>query len=327
MKPLLITSGEPAGIGPDLCLALASATTLPIVVLCDKTVLAQRAAQLGQPVVLEDYQSGIAPSQQAHHLTILSQSCAEEVVAGKLNSKNATYVMQMLTSAVERCIEGEFSALITAPVNKAVINQAGTLFTGHTEFLADYCKVDTVVMMLASAIMKVALVTTHLPLRQVADTVTSSLIMQVVIQLHTALQRDFGITHPKIFIAGLNPHAGEGGYLGFEELEIITPAIKALKARGVDVHGPMPADTMFTVENTKRCDAFVAMYHDQGLPVIKYADFGRSVNVTLGLPIIRTSVDHGTALDLAGTGKASASSLLTAIEMAASMVKRRENHQ
>jgi 4-hydroxythreonine-4-phosphate dehydrogenase len=245
-------------------------------------------------------------------------------VAGKLNGKNATYVMQMLTCAVERCLDGEFSALITAPVNKAVINQAGFSFTGHTEFLADHCKVETVVMMLASPMMRVALVTTHLPLRQVADTITSSLIMNVVTQLHEALQRDFGITRPKIFIAGLNPHAGEGGYLGFEELEIITPAIMALKARGVDVSGPMPADTMFTVDNTKICDAYVAMYHDQGLPVIKYADFGRSVNVTLGLPIIRTSVDHGTALDLAGTGKASAGSLLTAIEMAAFMVKRRE---
>ena len=324
MKPLLITSGEPAGIGPDLCLALAQ-VELPIVVLCDKSVLAARAKQLGQPVILEDYAIGVSPTQLPNHLTVLSIPCREEVTAGVLNSKNAAYVLQMLTMAVDRCLQGEFSALITAPVNKAVINQSGVVFTGHTEFLAERCKVDTVVMMLACPLMKVALVTTHLPLKHVADALTTTLIIKVITQLHASLQQDFGIEHPKIYVAGLNPHAGEAGYLGLEEINVITPALLTLKRQGIHVQGPMPADTMFTPKNAIDCDAFVAMYHDQGLPVLKYAGFGCAVNVSLGLPLIRTSVDHGTALELAGTGVADAGSLLAAVEMAAAMVKGRIN--
>ena len=324
MKPLLVTSGEPAGIGPDLCLALAS-SGLPLVIMADKSLLAARADQLGKPVILTDYQQGVPPTTAPDHLTLLSIPCAAHVVAGQLNPQNAPYVLEMLTVAAARCMHGEFSALITAPVNKAVINQAGYAFTGHTEFFADYCKAPQVVMMLACDAMRVALVTTHLPLRYVADTVTTSLVIAVITRLYKALQQDFGISHPKIYVAGLNPHAGEGGYLGREEIDVITPALIILKSQGIDVQGPMPADTMFTPQNAQTCDAFVAMYHDQGLAVLKYVGFGRAVNITLGLPIIRTSVDHGTALDLAGTGAADQGSLLAAVEMAASMVQRREH--
>jgi 4-hydroxythreonine-4-phosphate dehydrogenase len=324
MKPLLVSSGEPAGVGPDLCLTLAE-SEFPVVVLGDKLLLAERARQLGQPIILEDYEHDVAITKKPNHLTVLSVPCQAEVVAGKLNPKNACYVMEMLTIAADRCMSGEFSALITAPVNKAVINQAGVAFTGHTEFFAERCQSAQVVMMLACDVMKVALVTTHLPLKEVAGAVTQSLISDVITQLHAVLRLDFGIDNPQIFVAGLNPHAGEAGYLGREEIEIISPALAKLKKQGINVHGPMPADTMFTSSNAKACDAFVAMYHDQGLPVLKYAGFGKAVNVTLGLPIIRTSVDHGTALELAGKGLADPGSLHAAVEMAASMVKRREN--
>ena len=324
MKPLLVSSGEPAGVGPDLCLALAG-SNVPLVVICDKSVLEARARQLGQQITIVDYQQGTSPTIAPDHLTVLSLPCSDDVVAGELNSKNAAYVLQMLTVATAGCLEGVFSALITAPVHKAIINQAGFVFTGHTEFLADYCNIDHVVMMLACHEMKVALVTTHLPLREVPDALTQSLIIAVITQLHLSLQCDFGISNPKIYVAGLNPHAGEAGYLGHEEIDVITPSLLVLKRLGIDVQGPMPADTMFTPRNAQICDAFVAMYHDQGLPVLKYAGFGRAVNITLGLPIIRTSVDHGTALELAGKGLADTGSLLAAVEMAANIVKRREN--
>lgn len=324
MKPMLVSSGEPAGVGPDLCLTL-SKSELPIVVLGDKLLLAARAGQLGQHVILEDYEPGVAPTKKPNHLTVLSVPCAAEAVAGVLNPKNASYVMEMLTIGADQCMSGAFSALITAPVNKAVINQAAFAFTGHTEFFAERCQSAQVVMMLSCDVMKVALVTTHLPLKDVAGAVTKALISDVIMQLHTALRLDFGINNPKIYVAGLNPHAGEAGYLGREEIDIISPALAKLKQQGIDVHGPMPADTMFTPSNAKACDAFVAMYHDQGLPVLKYAGFGTAVNITLGLPIIRTSVDHGTALELAGKGLADPGSLHAAVEMAAAMVKRREN--
>ena len=319
LKPLLVSSGEPAGIGPDLCLALA-VYDFPLVVLGDKAVLAARAMELGQSIVFDEYQDGVLPLSQPNHLTVLSIPCAAPVVAGVLNPLNAPYVIDMLSIAADRCLSGEFSALVTAPVHKAILNQAGYNFTGHTEFLADRCHVATVVMMLACSAMNVALVTTHLPLRMVADAITFPLLINVISILHTALQQDFGIKHPKIYVAGLNPHAGEAGYLGREEIEIITPAILQLQKNGMDVQGPFSADTLFTAGNAKACDAFVAMYHDQGLPVLKYAGFGTAVNVTLGLPIIRTSVDHGTALDLAGKGLAESSSLIAAVEMAYAMV-------
>lgn len=315
MKPLLVTSGEPAGIGPDICLALA-AHNYPVVILGDKTVLAARAKQLSLSIKFDDYQKGVLPVSAPNHLTVLSIPCPVPVVPGKLDSLNAPYVVQMLTMAAERCLSGEFAAIITAPVNKAVINQSGLPFTGHTEFFAQKCQVDSIVMMLACKEMKVALVTTHLPLKDIAAAITIPSIINVISILDICLKRDFSIQNPKIYVAGLNPHAGEGGYLGNEEIDTIIPALSALQKKGINVHGPYPADTMFSPHNLDDADVFVAMYHDQGLPVLKYAGFGEAVNITLGLPIIRTSVDHGTALELAGTGMAEASSLLAAVDVA-----------
>ena len=323
MKPILVSSGEPAGIGPELCLALAK-HDCPLVILGDKNLLKARAVQLGLTLTFDDYQSGISPIKSDNRLTVLSLPCGIPSIAGTLNSLNAPYVINMLTMATQRCLSGEFSALVTAPVHKGIINHAGIAFTGHTEFLAQHCQVDTVVMMLMCDAMKVGLVTTHLPLRDVADAITPELLTEVLTILDARLRRDFAILHPVIHVAGLNPHAGEGGYLGREEIEVISPVLAALKKRGMNVQGPFSADTMFTSLNTKACDAFVAMYHDQGLPVLKYADFGHAVNVTLGLPIIRTSVDHGTALELAGTGLAESSSLFAAVDTAANIVR---NHQ
>ncbi|WP_045107328.1 4-hydroxythreonine-4-phosphate dehydrogenase PdxA [Legionella hackeliae] len=323
MKPLLVSSGEPAGVGPDLCLALAD-YELPIVILGDKNLLQQRAQTLQLKITFTDYQPETPLIIRKGHLTVLSIPCPENVIPGKLNPKNSSYVIEMLTLAADQCLQGEFSGLVTAPVHKAVINQAGIPFTGHTEFFASRCKTDVVVMMLACEIMKVALVTTHLPLRAVADAISISTIKQVIHQINSTLKRDFGIRNPCLYVAGLNPHAGEGGYLGREEIEIITPALEQLKKEGINVHGPFPADTLFTPRNLDCCDAFIAMYHDQGLSVLKYAGFGSAVNITLGLPIIRTSVDHGTALDLAGTGTAEVGSMLAAVKMAQFMARQRE---
>lgn len=320
MKPLLVTSGEPAGIGPDLCLSL-TATDYPCVVLGCQAVLEARAKQLGLTIVFEPYQTGRAPTKTPNHLTVLSLPCPKAVIPGRLDARNASYVLDMLTLASERCLQGEFSALVTAPVHKAIINQAGIPFTGHTEFFAQHCNVDKVVMMLASPTMKVALVTTHMPLKDVSNAITVSLLSDVIMQLDNSLRRDFLIDNPKIMVSGLNPHAGEGGFLGREEIEVIAPTLALLQKKGINVHGPFPADTMFATNEP--CDAFVAMFHDQGLPVLKYAGFGQAVNVTLGLPIIRTSVDHGTALELAGTGLAQSNSLLAACEMAATIARHR----
>lgn len=323
MKPLLVTSGEPAGVGPDLCLALVN-HAYPMVILADKSLLTDRAAQLGLPLLLRDYEPGVPLVPAANTLTVLSHLCPDAVTAGALNPNNASYVMQMLATGAERCLSGEFAALITAPVHKAVMNEAGFAFTGHTEFFADLCQANRVVMMLACPGMKVALATTHLPLRFVPSAITQSLLIDVIRTLYIALKRDFGLPRPNICVAGLNPHAGESGYLGSEEIEVITPALEALRREGIDTSGPFPADTLFVGERARGCDVFLAMYHDQGLPVLKYAGFGQAVNVTLGLPIIRTSVDHGTALSLAGTGRAESSSLVAAVEMAIFMVKQRE---
>lgn len=325
-KPLLVSSGEPAGIGPDLCLSL-SEQEHPVVVLCDKVVLLARARQLGKEVILEDYVPGKPVSCTPNHLTILSISCPRPVVPGLLDPLNAVYVMDMLVEATSRCLSGEFSALVTAPVHKGIISQAGFDFTGHTELLASLCHIEQVVMMLVCDEMRVALATTHLPLRHVASTITEPLLMDVITKLHVSLQMDFGIQKPRILVSGLNPHAGEGGYLGSEEIDHMLPAIHKMQKRGVNVVGPMPADTMFTKENAKHCDVFLAMYHDQGLPVLKYVGFGKAVNVTLGLPIIRTSVDHGTALELAGTGRAKPTSLIEAMMVAKFMVKMREEYK
>ncbi|MBA2651105.1 MAG: 4-hydroxythreonine-4-phosphate dehydrogenase PdxA [Tatlockia sp.] len=325
MKPLLVSSGEPAGIGPDLCLSLAG-HDMPLVILGDKELFTQRAKELNRDLIFVDYHPDHPISTSANCLTVLSIPCAAKVISGQLNPINAHYVIEMLGLATDKCLNGEFAALVTAPVHKAVINQAEIPFTGHTEFLAERCKAKTVVMMLACEAMKVALVTTHLPLRNVADAINPTLICTVIEQLHRSLQQSFAIANPKIYVAGLNPHAGEGGYLGREEIDLITPALDSLKKKGINVRGPFPADTLFTPQNLQRADAFVAMYHDQGLTVLKYAGFGSAVNVTLGLPIIRTSVDHGTALELAGTGLADANSLLAAVKMAKNMSEAGNNH-
>ena len=324
MKPLLVSSGEPAGVGPDLCLALAG-YDVPIVILGDLNVLKQRAIELSRTISFNEYKSEESVKNEPGCLTVLSVPCPGLVIPGQLNPENAAYVLELLTLGASLCNIGEFSALVTAPVHKANINAGGITFSGHTEFFAQFFGVEQVVMMLACQLMRVALVTTHLPLRQVPDAINTPLIINVISTLHNSLIQDFRILNPKIKVAGLNPHAGESGYLGREEIEVINPALIALRKKGIDVQGPLPADTMFTANSQDKCDAYVAMYHDQGLPVLKFAGFNHSVNVTLGLPIIRTSVDHGTALDLAGKNSADSGSLLAAVQMAVEMASARNS--
>ncbi|MGB8516745.1 MAG: 4-hydroxythreonine-4-phosphate dehydrogenase PdxA [Gallionella sp.] len=319
-SPLVITAGEPAGIGADLCVQLATHTDLPpLVIVADKYLLQQRAAQLGAVMRIQDYILGEPVVTQANALTVLHVPVAVPVIAGVLNAANSRYVLQTLNRALQGCLLGEFSGMVTAPVHKAIINDAGISFTGHTEFLAEETDTPLVVMMLVGGGMRVALATTHLALREVADAITAPLLENVLRILQRDLQRRFGIQQPRILVAGLNPHAGEGGYLGREEIEVMIPVLNKLRAEGMNVGAPMPADTLFTPHNLANCDAVLSMYHDQGLPVLKHASFGQGVNVTLGLPIIRTSVDHGTALDLAGSGKADVGSLLEAIKIAQEM--------
>ncbi|GAB4117909.1 MAG: 4-hydroxythreonine-4-phosphate dehydrogenase PdxA [Sideroxydans sp.] len=317
-RPLAITAGEPAGIGPELCLQLVR-LTLPLVIIADKTLLQQRAAQLGIALQFHDY------TLEAPHfmgkLSVLHVPLAQPVQAGKLNVANAEYVLTTLRRAVAGCVSGEFSGMVTAPVHKGIINDAGIPFTGHTEFLAELTHTPQVVMMLAGGGLRVALVTTHLPLREVADAITAPLLESTLRILRRDLQRRFAIGNPHILVAGLNPHAGEDGYLGREEIEVMIPVLDKLRNEGFDVSPPLPADTLFAAHRLRGCDAVLTMYHDQGLPVLKHASFGAGVNITLGLPIIRTSVDHGTALDLAGSGKAEVGSLLEAIKVAVEMAK------
>ncbi|HQS59582.1 MAG: 4-hydroxythreonine-4-phosphate dehydrogenase PdxA [Gallionellales bacterium 35-53-114] len=320
--PLAITAGEPAGIGADLCLQLAQQShAYPFVVLCDKQLLRQRALQLKLAVQLHDYDAKDISTLPAGHLRVLHIPLAQPAQAGHLNPANSAYVLALLRRAVQGCQSGEFSAMVTAPVHKGVINDAGIPFTGHTEFLAELTHTPLVVMMLAGGGMRVALATTHLPLREVADAITSELLENILTIMRHDLQRRFGIAHPRILVAGLNPHAGEGGYLGREEIDIMIPVLNKLRAQGMKVSEPLPADTLFAKHRLAECDAVLAMYHDQGLPVLKHASFGTGVNITLGMPIIRTSVDHGTALDLAGTGHAEAGSLLEAMQVAVQMVE------
>lgn len=319
--PLVITAGEPAGIGPDLCLLLAQHEfSFPLVVLADKTLLQQRAAQLGLRVALHDYSAGcgVAPS---GHLHVLHIPVMQTVQAGRLDAANSPYVLNLIERAVQGCQSGEFAGMVTAPVHKGIINDAGIPFTGHTEFLAELTHAPQVVMMLVGGGMRVALATTHLPLKDVPAAITATLLEQVLRILRRDLIRRFGIKKPRIFVAGLNPHAGEGGHLGREEIDVMIPVLDRLRDEGFDVSAPLPADTLFVAHRLSECDAVLAMYHDQGLPVLKHASFGEGVNVTLGLPIIRTSVDHGTALDLAGTGKVEVGSLLEAISLTAQMIR------
>lgn len=292
-----------------------------VVVLADKTLLASRARALRLPLTIMDYAPLADQPAPPGVLEVMSVPLAAPVQPGKLDPANSAYVLETLRSAAEGCRNGTFDAMVTAPVHKGVINDAGIPFTGHTEFLAELTGTPRVVMMLVGGTLRVALATTHLPLREVADAITRESLAEIIRILHHDLVLRFGLPHPRILVAGLNPHAGEGGHLGREEIEIISPVLDALRAQGIDLRGPLPADTLFTPRLLAECDCVLAMYHDQGLPVLKHTSFGAGVNVTLGLPIIRTSVDHGTALDLAGSGKAELGSLLAAIELACQMAR------
>ncbi len=329
---IALTSGEPAGIGPDLCLQVA-AQPLPCELIClaDRNLLAERARQLGINIVLRAYAPDAAASPQQHRarphepgtLSVLHVPLGHPCTAGQLDPTNAPYVLALLDRAIDGCCNGEFAALVTAPVHKGLINTAGVSFTGHTEYLAARTHSPRPVMMLATDTLRVALATTHVPLREVSAAISTESLCEILTIIVTDLRRWWGISTPRVAVCGLNPHAGEGGYLGDEEIRFITPAIERLRSTGIDVSGPLPADTAFVPHNWAKFDVVLAMYHDQGLPVIKYAGFQSAVNITLGLPILRTSVDHGTALDLAGTGRADAGSLTAAIELAAALATRR----
>lgn len=321
MKPILISSGEPAGIGPDICLSLAD-LNLPVVIAGDPSVLRERAKKLNQSIEFTTYKPGQPLASKG--LNILPIEAVVPAIPGQLDSRNAAYVINLLTQSINACINNEFSALVTAPVHKGIINEADIPFTGHTELLAQQCGVDNVVMLLACETLRVALVTTHLPIKDVASHISLKAIVDLVRILNQYLKSYFAIKKPVIYIAGLNPHAGEGGYIGKEEIEVIQPAINQLTQENILVKGPLSADTLFSKQNCHDADVFVCMYHDQGLPVLKYAGFGQSVNITLGLPIIRTSVDHGTALDIAGSGKADAGSLHMAIQYALQIAANRD---
>ncbi len=323
---IAVTVGEPAGIGPDICLRLLDRVRQApfearIVVLADRFMLAERAASLGLPVSLRDWEASQPP--RADTLDVLHLPLAARASAGRLDATNAPQVLAMLDRALAGCRSGEFAAMVTAPVHKGVINDAGMQFTGHTEYLAEQTDTSRVVMMLAGGGLRVALVTTHLPLKQVPAAVTHVALEETLRILHREMGRKYGISRPRILVAGLNPHAGEGGYLGREEIDVIIPVLERLRSEeGMTLLGPLPADTMFSRPVLARGDCVLAMYHDQGLPVLKYASFGHGINVTLGLPIIRTSVDHGTALDLAGSGQADPGSLFFATEQAIEMACR-----
>jgi 4-hydroxythreonine-4-phosphate dehydrogenase len=319
--PLAITCGEPAGIGPDICLQLARQAHEPaIVVLADRQLLQERAAALGMNVQLHDYVQCLSHPLHPGNLCVLHIPVIHSAQPGRLDPANSSYVLDLLRRAVIGCTSGEFAGMVTAPVHKGVINDAGIPFSGHTEFLAELTQTQSVVMMLVGGNMRVALATTHLPLRNVPDAITPALLEKVVRIVNHDLNSRFGIRNPRILVAGLNPHAGESGYLGHEEIDIMIPVLQKLRDEGFEVSLPLPADTLFTPHHLSVCDCVLVMYHDQGLPVLKHASFGHGVNVTLGLPIIRTSVDHGTALELAGSGHADASSLFEAITLAWQMV-------
>lgn len=317
---IVLTPGEPAGIGPDLCLELAAADhAAQLVVAGDPQTLAARARQLGREIRLREYAPDEpARASRAGELVVLPVPLARQVTCGRPDPANAAAVLESLRRAARGCLEGEFDALVTGPVNKAVINRAGVAFTGHTEFLAEVVGGDPV-MMLAAPGLRVVLVTTHLPLRAVPGAITADRVLRVVRIAARDLRERFGIARPRLAVCGLNPHAGEDGHLGTEDRDIIAPVLETLRAEGLDVRGPLPADTAFTPPQLEQADAVVTMYHDQGLPVLKHLGFGRAVNITLGLPVIRTSVDHGTAFELAGTGRADAGSLRAALHQALSL--------
>lgn len=321
---IIITSGEPAGIGPDLCIQL-SAIDIPaqLLVLGNKDLLAERARALNIDVDIETVDSleSTLNNHSAGKLQVYSIPMATQVTPGKLLKQNAAYVIRQLDLAIEACVSKKFSAMVTGPVHKGILNDAGVVFTGHTEYLAEKTDTALPVMLLQTEGLRVALATTHLPLREVPDRLSTDLLVNIINIIHHDLVNRYGITKPSIIVCGLNPHAGEGGYLGDEEIRIIEPAINQCQKKGIQVTGPLSADTIFSQDNLRHADVFLAMYHDQGLPVIKYRGFGKTVNVTLGLPVIRTSVDHGTALSLAATGKADAGSFIEALKAAIELSK------
>ncbi|CAD9196952.1 MAG: 4-hydroxythreonine-4-phosphate dehydrogenase PdxA [Acinetobacter bohemicus] len=321
MLPLYVTSGEPAGIGPDICLSLADRVDeRPIVVLADIHMLKQRAEILNQHVELIEYQGQSDTSAQGQ-LYVEHVALNTEVVLGKLNSQNSAYVLEQLRRSADYAMQGKSVGVATAPVQKSIINDAGIHFSGHTEYYQEFAGVERVVMMLATKTLRVALATTHLALRDVPDAITAERLHQVIDILIYDLKTKFKIDQPHILVCGLNPHAGEDGYLGREEIEVINPVLETYRAQGIDMSLSLPADTLFTPENLKDADAVLAMYHDQGLPVLKSQGFGEAINITLGLPFIRTSVDHGTALSLAGTGLAKSSSLHVAVDLALDLAR------
>lgn len=319
---IAVTSGEPAGIGPELCAALARREwPARLVVLGDENLIVRRAVASGGHIGLRRYDPAMPALPGA--LEILHEPLVAASRSGELQTANARYVLRLLDRASDGCLRGEFAAMVTAPVHKGVINDAGIAFSGHTEYLAERTGTDRVVMMLAGPAaalggrpLRVALATTHLALANVAPALSRESLSATLRILDADLRRRFGLARPRILVAGLNPHAGEGGYLGREEIEIIGPVLDKLRSAGFDLIGPLPADTLFLPHNLEGTDAVLAMYHDQGLPVLKFATFGHGINITLGLPIIRTSVDHGTALDLAGSGRADPGSLYAAVEAA-----------
>ena len=323
---IALTPGEPAGIGPDLAIALAMEPwPAELVVIADPEMLRVRAGQLGTPIDVQPFNGQLAPQPNPPgRIKVLAEKLATTTVPGQPDSANALYVLACLRRAIAGCMQQKFSAMLTGPVQKSVINQAGIPFTGHTEFLAEQTGVQQPVMLLVSGDLRVALLTTHLALREVPEQITAERIQSTLRTLHDDLQQRFGIGEPRIMVLGLNPHAGEAGYLGSEEQKIIEPALAHLRAQGMQLTGPIPADTAFTADHLSAADAVLAMYHDQGLPVLKHQGFGNSVNVTLGLPIIRTSVDHGTALDLAGTGRANPGSMRAALQLAIEIQTRLE---
>lgn len=318
---IALTPGEPAGIGPDLCVQLAQSThDCQLVAIADPDLLKQRAQQLGLPLSIQILNSH-QPAQlnPAGCLTVMPVALSAPAECGRLDTANSPYVLESIRQATLGCMDGTFAAMVTAPVHKGIINDAYIPFSGHTEFIAEITG-GSPVMMLATPGLRVALATTHLPLSQVSAAITQTSLTEIVCILHHDLQKRFGIKNPKILVCGLNPHAGENGHLGHEEVDTIEPVLQRLRQTGMDLQGPLPADTLFTPKYLQNADAVLAMYHDQGLPVLKHKGFGQAVNITLGLPIVRTSVDHGTALELAGTGRASLGSLKFALQTALDML-------
>ena len=317
---IALTPGEPAGIGPDLCIQLAQ-QDLPyqLIVIASPELLKQRAELLGYALKINNFDKALPPAtQSAGTLTVLPVKLTKPVECGNTNPANSRYVLKTITKATKGCMTGVFDAMVTGPVDKGIINDAGFAFSGHTEYIAEITGGNPV-MMLATKGLRVALVTTHCPLKEVSSAITATRLRAIIRILDHELRTRFHLDNPKILVCGLNPHAGENGHLGREEIDIIKPVLEGLRQQGINLQGPLPADTLFTPKYLATADAVLAMYHDQGLPVLKYMGFGTSVNITLGLPIIRTSVDHGTAIDLAGTGKADIGSLLVALETAVTM--------